>query len=790
MTAPEATVAPHLMTAQWGAKAASLALLDAEYPGLVPEFVVMPLEQLLTVPLPAVIDLEDADAVAAARAARVDEAALARLLGTAHAWPLVAVRTSALAEDGAHRSFAGLYQTVLDVRPADLVAAVRTCVASLVSERVLAYARAEGMAELPVGGSVVVQRMVHAPRHGVMFTLTGTGDLEVAWSAAGPDAVVRGEDAATFRLPAVEPLPRRRRASRTVPVPRRLLEVGRDLQRRRGATDVEFACSGGRVWLLQARPITAHDRTSMLAWDSSNIGENYPGLTLPLTYSFIRDVYAHVYPAFFRLLGTDEAQLRAADRTFRNTLGYVRGRVHYQIDNWFEMAAMLPGGRANQEFFAAMLQPVKAGKARQRVRPGLKGAVALAAGGVRLGWLLATSERRSRRFVKTYNERFTRYDAVQWEALSATAALAALGHMRTDLLALWATPILNDVRLMVAHGLLRRTFTATQHAEYLAFLTGLTDRASLAPLKGLAELGVALRAEGIGTADDPLGEDARAHLAHYLAVYGGRAPEELQLENPRLGDDEATLVALALHAADAPPQMFDRASERPTGTLWQRVVGAHVRRAIDHRERFRYFRAQVFGLARAAYVRVGEALADAGELDSAADVFWLTIEEVDAAVFGHAWGPDLAALVAARRARQAEYASDVLPRRVVGAGPIAPASLDLTGADAGAPGTLAGMGVSPGEVTADVVVLPVFDAHADVRGKVLVTSHVDPGWTLLLVAAGAIVTERGNALSHVAIIGRELGIPVVVAAPGAVAALSAARSATVNGTTGQVWAHE
>jgi pyruvate,water dikinase len=39
----------------------------------------------------------------------------------------------------------------------------------------------------------------------------------------------------------------------------------------------------------------------------------------------------------------------------------------------------------------------------------------------------------------------------------------------------------------------------------------------------------------------------------------------------------------------------------------------------------------------------------------------------------------------------------------------------------------------------------------------------DPGWVFLMVAAGGLVVEKGSVLSHTAIIGRELGIPTVVA---------------------------
>ncbi len=750
-----------------GSKAAGLISLRRTYGDLVPEFVVLPLDEIV---------IAGTAAITPGTRAKIDADAVGRLLGNASAWPSVAVRTSALGEDGAQHSFAGLFETVLDVAPAQQLEAIAHCVASLTGDRVVAYAAAHGVDAPEPGGSVVVQRMVHGRIAGVMFTETGAGQLEVAYSSAGPDAVVSGECARTFRLDATDAIPRR------APVPTTLLRIGRELHAARGPMDIEFAASGRRLWLLQARPVTATDRTSSAAWDSTNIGENYPDVTLPLTYSFIRGVYGEVYPSFFRLLGRSDAQLRAHDHVFRNSLGYVRGHVHYRIDNWFEMAAMLPGGGANQEFFAAMLQPVKEGEVKPKARPNALGMLALGWGGLRLVWLLLTAEQRSKSFARRYRAKYARYAAIRFDALAADAALSTLGRIRTDLLAMWAVPILNDVRVMVAHGLLRRTFGQERHADYLAFLTGLTDRASLAPLTALSELGIALRAAGVTDPGAELNPQQLVLVEDYLETHGGRAPDELQLENPRLADDTAGLVALAFTAAEAPTR--PQPAHRPRGTLAQRVIGHHVRRAIDHRERFRYYRAQVFGFARDAYLSVGELLAQSGVIETTEDVFWLTVEELDAAVFGHAWDTDLTGLVEHRKARRDDHAPVLPSRRATGSGAIAPRGLSFP--HALATGDVAGQGVSPGVYTGEVLTLSAFDAEAPVRGKVLVTSHVDPGWTLLFVAAGAIITERGNPLSHVAIIGRELGIPVIVAAAGALTALNSGETVTVDGTTGEV----
>ncbi len=127
------------------------------------------------------------------------DAAYARLAASAPGTgdPLVAVRSSATAEDTADFSFAGMFESVLGVRGRDaLVNAIRRCWASTFGARAIYYRVTRGMpAEMPV--AVVVQRMVASEKSGVMFTADpATGEashvvIEAAWGLG--DVVVGGQ---------------------------------------------------------------------------------------------------------------------------------------------------------------------------------------------------------------------------------------------------------------------------------------------------------------------------------------------------------------------------------------------------------------------------------------------------------------------------------------------------------------------------------------------------------------------------------------------------------------------
>ena len=59
--------------------------------------------------------------------------------------------------------------------------------------------------------------------------------------------------------------------------------------------DIEFAIKDNEIFILQARPITTINSKNIVILDNSNIVESYPGVSLPLTISFVHFVYSNVF---------------------------------------------------------------------------------------------------------------------------------------------------------------------------------------------------------------------------------------------------------------------------------------------------------------------------------------------------------------------------------------------------------------------------------------------------------------------------------------------------------------
>lgn len=170
----------------------------------------------------------------------------------------VAVRSSGIAEDGEQRSYAGQFDTVLDVGAADLIAAVRACLASASSDRARAY---DSAGDMPM--SILVQRMVPADAAGVAFTadpVTGDPEPRVNAGRGLGDRLVSGEvDADEWVIrDGAALLVNGEAGAISAGQALAIAELaGRAAEHLGADQDIEWAIAGSELFLLQARPITA-----------------------------------------------------------------------------------------------------------------------------------------------------------------------------------------------------------------------------------------------------------------------------------------------------------------------------------------------------------------------------------------------------------------------------------------------------------------------------------------------------------------------------------------------------
>ncbi|MCP4660413.1 MAG: phosphoenolpyruvate synthase [bacterium] len=418
---------------------------------------------------------------------------------------LVAVRSSAPAEDAATDSFAGLHDSFLFVRGDEaLRAAVKQVWASAYNQRALAYRRARGISLDDVAVAVVVQQMVDATTSGVMFTVNpNTADVhEVVVSSlwgAGEGLVSAGLDADTFVVDKAtrtirtelatkeeqltldeaaggglrrQPVPAadRDRSSLSEEQVRELTVAGIAIERAFGRPqDVEFSFDReGRPFIVQARPVTTVEEYgpaagNQLVWDNSNIIESYSGVTTPMTFSVIRRAYTIVYHCFAEVMGIAADTVRRNESTFANMLGLFRGQVYYNLRNWYRLIRLFPGYQYNAAFMESMMgvqQSTRFGEDepsapgwRHRYFVELPALLRLVGRSV---WNFLRIRRLVGGFEEHFRTHYDRWSTMDFSALAPHELMAVYQDMEERMLRHWKAPIINDFFVMVFYGTLKK----------------------------------------------------------------------------------------------------------------------------------------------------------------------------------------------------------------------------------------------------------------------------------------------------------------------------------------------
>jgi len=291
----------------------------------------------------------------------------------------------------------------------------------------------------------------------------------------------------------------------------------------------------------------------------------------------------------------------------------------------------------------------------------------------------------------------------------------------------------------------------------------------------------------------------QASLESFLRLYGHRGVAEIDLGLPRWSEDPTYIIGVLANylrldnpelAPDVQFRRGAREAEEMAADLTRRarrkdrfrgaLVGFLLKRAralAGLREVPKFYAVVVLTRARELLLEVGEELARYGVLESAGDIFFVTLPEARAALAGK----DLRSLV---RERRAVYDREVKRRHV-------PRILLSDGTEPEAPGETAegalhGTPASPGTVSAKARVILDPSGAALEPGEILVAPSTDPGWTPLFLTAGGLVMEMGGAMSHGAVVAREYGIPAVVGVPEATERISTGEQITVDGSAGTV----
>jgi len=719
-----------------------------------------------------------------------------------------AVRSSGVAEDLAHASFAGQYESVIGVASLDdVISAAGRVLASGTSARATAYRSEHGASHSPL--AVLVQRQVAAEAAGVMFTknpvtgddecvveaVRGLGDKLADGSASAERWVQRGT---TLEAPATPSV-------LDAALAKRLVELGARIERERGEPqDIEWASVGDEIFVLQARPITNLPRKPAITIPTGRWTKDTGHFTGPVTPA----AATILLPAYEKAMEAALADFGVPMKTIhQRSFG---GEVYTQdidLDGkhhpgapppWWLLGLLvrvLPSLRRTMR--AADAAIAKLTEYPRRWDSEWRAACAArieAACAVDVASL--SDAELQRHFDELCDKLLVDHLTIHFQlTMPGIVSLYELKVCTEQLLG-WDLP--KTMNLFA--GLSSATIAATRELETVA--RELTD--------DLIDRGL----------DAVLASPAGPAMKRWLAHWGLRTID-VDPGTAMLAEREPLVLSLLREARKM--KLHGAESERPE----RRDAVAEAHRALTGADRARFDAALALaepsytvrddnviytehlpnGLIRRASLEIGRRLAKRGVLRSATDIGYLERLEIAAALAGSLTGERAIDRIERRKAEEAWVRAHPGPAMH---GPALVGDPDLRGLPAaskrvmtaalwamheelGAPpvqsedGGIRGMPVSPGRYSGRVRVIRTEVELAQLQpGEVLVCPTTHSSWTVAFSKVGALVTDGGSILSHPAIIAREHAIPAVMGTTTATATLRTGDLVTVDGNTGRV----
>lgn len=698
----------------------------------------------------------------------------------------VAVRSSALGEDGGAASFAGQYDTVLNVRGVQqLRDAIARCVASVANERARSYQQ-EQINGADIAMNVVVQAMVNARVAGVVFTadpVSARRDLLVIDAVAGlGEALVSGEATPDHYAVHTGGAIVRRQLTGAQPLLSDVEIATIAAQARAAAAheghplDLEWAIDeDGTLYWLQARPITTLP-ADLSEFDTvlprpddvltiCNVSEMMPGAVCTLTGSFTGWGIDYGVQHMQLMVGARERIEPAWQLT-----AWAYGHLFLNLTGNAAMNAAVLGATVEQtaQSLCGRLVPELKPMPPMPLWRRAVNTVRVLAYSLRAPAVVAQFDRELAEFViEPLSDSASMSAQLHRKAAFFDHAMAV--HIRSSALSGFLCTVVES--RVASRG---NNSTGEEQGEAMRLLAGASGVESAVMLDELDTLVDSIAAHPL--ARDAFQQasigDALAWLLGcpelapvyrgFLARHGHRGYRELCMRDPAWREDPAPLIQSMQAAVYARLLAPERRAPRAhaidlsglSGDLRWLLPRAHA--AIRRREHTKSRLVEVAHRFKLGFRHLGELLVKEGALPDADLVYFFSASELPA----FAASPTAAALerAVARRAAFPYQQRFEFPEISVGIPqPLEPRAIATSG------NVLHGRPASRGTVEGVArVAHTLAEAAALQPGEILVTPITDIGWTPYFSLIGGLVTDLGSAVSHGAVIAREYGLPCVV----------------------------
>ena len=701
------------------------------------------------------------------------------------------VRSSADIEDGETTSFAGQFDTFLNVERDDVPSKIKEIISSINSDTVKAYAESKNLSISDIKMNVIVQDMIDADISGVLFTANPQGILNESVITVGRglgEGVVSSKvDTTSYYynltdkicyFEGEEDLLTSEKTEELIGISEKIKELFGEF------LDIEFAIKDDEIFILQARPITTLKTDDPLILDNSNIVESYPGISLPLTTTFVDLVYSGVFRGVCARVLKNEKELSKHEDVFLNMTGHVNGRVYYKISNWYTVLKFLPFSNRIIPVWQEMLGVRNKNYNNDDVNVNFFVRSMTYLNSVyELLSVPKNMKKLNERFIVINDDFYRRFN----ENLTPKELVSMFNDIKVKLFGCWDITLLNDMYSFIFTGLIKSRMKKKHKKndkEINDYISGISDIESMKPVIEITKLAI--------QKDELSAEEFEAKKREYIRKFGDRNLEELKLEsrtfrsNPELLDERINTYRKDMDRLRETYVSFSK--EKSSEDKYDLLTRFCVKRSslgIYNREISRLNRSRIYGIVRLIIDTLGKRYVEQGLIENGFDIYYLKIDEV----LELADKPsDMKEKVEYRKEKYRlyrelpPYSRLIFAEKEFNKSHVAINSYKKTLND----NELQGVPCSGGIIEGEALVVRDVNDTKDVKDKILITKMTDPGWVFLLTSAKGVISEKGSLLSHTAIISREIGIPSIVGVRDLMLTIRSGDIIKMNGDNGKI----
>lgn len=747
---------------------------------------------------------------------------------------LWAVRSSADVEDGNSESYAGLFHTETNVGGDKISLAVLKLVQAYKEISSIKYGNQPAMEF-----SIIIQEMINSEISGVVFSrnpitqskqeilinlIPGLGENLVSGKQEGlrgtcrrnkfnwekPENNYFGQNY-NVQLKDVT-LSGFQIIDKIKPFLPELIKGTQKLEKlKNGPVDIELAISAGKLYWLQVRNITTlGSEQKVYTYDNSNIGENYPGTSLPLTISFVRYTYFEAYSRMAVFFGMSSKTISKNKHLFANMVGGIYGALYYNITAWQQLLYQLPFGKRTGKLLPKLLGMEPAEFSKTTIRSGVLNYIVLLKN-ITVAFLFL--KKHNQNYEKVCNWALEEYKPKNFESKSHTELTELYKGLEEKLTKNWLAPLLNGFFAMLFFSLLRKTFLKSRlQNSYPNFINDILYsqgdivsvqivreyQSIILEIRDNPELKLFFENNPAGIIQENLFSafpSFAQRVTLYLEKYGARCDEgELKMETINYSEDPLKFIALIKSGISNYPLTENKLFQfdfreilaknykyNPVKRVSLLLLIRLTLPLIRNRENYRFTRTRIFALIRSIFRSIDKSLLQQGKIEKPGDSLWLEIEEI----LNPSISDNFAAIIQRRKELYSEYQKIERSNRYEKRGEtlIPVISKKIVGPSE----KHKGIGCCSGIVINRVKIVTAENVCTEnFYGYILVAEYFEPGWINIFSQAAGIISARGNLLSHTAILCREMGIPSIIGAKGILKIVKDNDWIKMNGSTGEI----